>query len=320
MSKAKYLVVVYQFGKVASTALVKSLNASPEVDAHQSHFLGENALQRMVLNATDRSVNAYFRTHMVGQLIANLNLTYEVNQTKHGDDDRELKVISLSREPLDWLRSCVQQDILGYRDDILAYAQNHCPANQHGSIEHGLSAILQRLTDVVEAKGGMPAILAEFKTRGGGQILDVPGLPCDGIVRRVFFLAIRPLSWFDDHFARCFGLGLADVPKRGNHWMTRRNGATFVILRYEDINAEFASAMHSAGVPFSGRLVHANESQGKLHAMEIRAAFDGEAAQRLRHQVLQSDYARHFGYAPDTDDGSCRAAPSKAETVSLSSP
>ena len=65
MTEEKELVIVYQFGKVASTSLVNALNKCPRIEAHQSHFLGESALQRIIPIAVGRGTSAYFHEHLM---------------------------------------------------------------------------------------------------------------------------------------------------------------------------------------------------------------------------------------------------------------
>ncbi len=303
MSDTKFLIVVYQFGKVASTALVNSLNTCKEIEAHQSHFLGEDALQRMIPNIVDTKIGPYFRKHMTGQLVNNLELTHLVNTCLKGKSDRKLIVISLSREPIDWFRSCVQQDIEGYCDDILQYASQ---PGEGPPLKHGLECILADLNKFLVAGGSVQHTVNAIRDNKAKELFQKnDGLPKD-IARRMLLLAMRPLVWFDDHFARCFDFGLKDIPANGNHWLRQDEKCSFIVLRYEDIETEFPRAMQSVEVPYQGPICRANSSHDKPHADEIRAAFQSDAAIELRRLVLQSEYANHFGY--DTGNSALSAA------------
>ena len=286
----EYLVVVYQFGKVASTALVNSLNTNKSVTAHQSHFLGEDALQRIIPNIVDVKVGTYFRQHMIGQLVNNLELTHQVNTCLKGQSDQKLVVISLSREPIDWFRSCIQQDIEGYLDDIRTY---HSDAP---TVQGGLERILSDLNAFIDLRGGVQNIVDVIRDNKTGSLFQGNDTLHKDIGRRMLLLAMRPLVWFDDHFARCFDFGLEGIPAQGDHWLRKADNGSFLVLRYEDIEAEFPKAMDSVGVPFKGPLCHANSSMDKPWASEIRGAFEGDIAATLRQRILQSDYAHHFRY------------------------
>lgn len=58
-------VVVYQFGKVASTALVATLNEQTGIEAVQSHFLGEPALRSTLGARLNPAQGEYFVFHQL---------------------------------------------------------------------------------------------------------------------------------------------------------------------------------------------------------------------------------------------------------------
>ena len=297
MTAPGFLVVVYQFGKVASTALVKTLNKCEGVDAYQSHFLGNDALQRMIPNATNPNTSPYFRQHVIGQLNNNVELTHKVHRAMNGCDDRRLIVLSLSREPLDWFRSCIQQDILGYKDDLLAYSLRNAQCSDVPSINRGLIEILNDIVSVLDRFGGAQNAIDKLEIgSNNAMVQDQEGLESD-FLRRMFLLSLRPLVWFDEHFSRCFKVRLADFECRNEYWKKSVDGASFVVMRYEDLDRGFAKAMLDLKVPIQGdRLLRANVSKDKPHAAEVRMAFSDDVAGRLRGLLLRSNYATHFGY------------------------
>lgn len=303
MGARGHVVIVYQFGKVASTALVKSLNNSDRIEAHQSHFLGDDALKRIVVNATSPNLTPYFRDHMVGQLLANLDLTQKLKQLQTGKDPRKLTVVSLARDPLDWFRSSVQQDIKGYAPK-LAEMSNAAGDVTGEAIEAGVAAVLSRILEVLEAQDGLDRVVDRIVSEGGRVVLNEAGVT-DEFTRTMYLLCLRPLTWFEDHFAKCFSFSLGDIPEHGPFWLRRGEPSSFVVLRYEDIADTFQPAMEAAGVPFAGPVVQANVSKSKSHAADIRAGFAGPDALRLGHVLRSSEYGRFFGY--DAADASVSA-------------
>lgn len=295
MQSQAHVVIVYQFGKVASTALVTSLNACAGIEAHQSHFLGDDALQRIVVNATGPNLTPYFRQHMVGQLLANLDLTHLLKRLQTGKDPRKLTVVSLSREPLQWFRSSLQQDIAGYQGNLAARAD--------GTMTGGTTDMIAHVLDILERHGGADPVARHIVAHGGRDFLLQAGVE-DEFVKTMLLLALRPLTWFEDHFGKCFGFGLADVPRQDGFWLKRGTPSSFVLLRYEDIETVFLPAMAAAGVPFDGPVVQANLSREKSFASDIRAAFASAPACRLGDVLRASDYGRFFGYeaAPAVSD------------------
>jgi len=297
------LVIVYQFGKVASTSLVNTLNTCPGIDAHQSHFLGSDALQRIVPIAVDKSTNDYFHEHLAGQFLSNLRLTHKMNKALAGQMSNRLRVISLTREPLDWLRSGIVQDIEGYRGEIVEFARDAGieAESERVLLREGLARILRRVADIIAAKGGIEAVLSEFLASGGTHILDDLPKAKPRIVRRIFFLAIRPLVWFDEHFSTCFGVALEEFEEDQWAWRASIENADFMILRYEDLASNLEPAMRKIGIELKGSLKRDNVSRTKPYAEDVLAAFQTKAAEDLHEHLKQSEYARQFRYAPVKD-------------------
>lgn len=293
------LVIVYQFGKVASTSLVNALNRLESVEAVQCHFLGESALQRIVPIAVDKKTDLYFHEHLSGQLAANVALTYRMNRIAAGEVAGSLKLISLSRHPLSWLRSGIQQDITGYQEEILAFARRSGQGGQDDAqdIQAGLTEILDDICDLIEEFGGMDRTLTAFLNAGGKQMMaDLPHQPA-AVTRRFFFLALRPMVWFDEHFRACFGFGLGGFEPQRGFWQATQNGMEFLLLRYEDLQDSLIPALASIGVPLDQPLSHDNVSAAKPFAHAITNAFCAPSAVRLSELMLSSDYSTFFDYA-----------------------
>ncbi len=295
----KTLTIVYQFGKVASTSLVNTLRAQSHLDVHQSHFLGESALQRIIPIAVGKATNAYFHDHLRGQLLANVALTYRMNRVLGGQGAAKLKVISLSREPLDWLRSGILQDITGYRSELTEFANElgFAREDDHATLRAGLVAVLSRLTELIDSLGGADKTVAAFHELGGQQMLAPEHSAIAPIVRRLFFLALRPLTWFEEHFQPCFGISLPDFDAKDRFWVARQPRADFVILRYEDLSEALPRALKAIGIHVDGPLERDNVSRTKPFANDVAAAFASPEADALRMRLLSSDYAMYFGYA-----------------------
>lgn len=292
------LVIVYQFGKVASTSLVKCLNRIDGVEAVQCHFLGESALSRIIPIAVDKATSPYFHEHLAGQLAANVALTYRMNRIHVEAKGDRLKIISLSRHPLDWLRSCIQQDIVGYAPDLRAYGgKKEDPGNDEGAaLQAGLARVLADVAALMDAFGGIAQVTDVFLSQGGKEMMRDHAPVPDQIVRRFFFLALRPLVWFEEHFRACFGFGLDSMIEENGFWHTHQAGLQFLLLRYEDLHKKLMPAMHMIDVPIEGPLERENTSDVKPFAAEITAAFSSPGAMALQAHLLQSGYAKHFGY------------------------
>lgn len=302
MSKVDHFVIVYQFGKVASTSITSSLNKCRGVEAHQSHFLGEDALRRMVSSATDTRLNAYFHRHIVGQFMTNLELTYKMNSAV-SEGAPSLTVVSLSREPMDWLRSCIQQDVEGYKDDVIAFARTNDATREadREAFTSGLKEILNEIAELIESKGGVETALKVFLDGGASALFEGTHVRGNTIVGRICFLFVRPLIWFEEHFRSCFKFGLEEFSKQSEFWLSQRDGSNFLLLRYEDLTRSLQPALASVGIEFDRALARENVSKDKAYSAEILEAFNSPQAERLKEMTLASNYARFFNYTGTAD-------------------
>ncbi len=108
-------VIVYQMGKVASTAICDALRIA-EINAVHSHFLGEENLARMLKNLLRPDLEEYFVHHGTGQLVQNIETTRKVKwYRKYKEKEgKKLKVITLARDPMNWYRANFTQNFEGY--------------------------------------------------------------------------------------------------------------------------------------------------------------------------------------------------------------
>jgi len=106
-------VIIYQYGKVASTSLTETLNRMSNVDAYQSHFFGEDAFRATITRLCNADTNDYFFEHSLGQLNENLKAYQLYHQKDRAGGDRCI-VLTVAREPFDWFRSSFVQEIEGH--------------------------------------------------------------------------------------------------------------------------------------------------------------------------------------------------------------
>lgn len=293
------LTIVYQFGKVASTSLVHTLRMVDGLDVHQSHFLGEDALRRIVPIAVSQSTNAYFHEHLLGQLSTNVALTYRMNRVLAGHGASPLKILSLSREPLDWLRSGLLQDIKGYRPDLLTYASSAGVSSEDEAttLHDALLLVLSEIAELIDRLGGMTATVDAFLEKGGKAMMASFGTEYTMIVRKLFFLALRPHVWFEEHFRPCFGFGLEEFEMRDGIWVAHKPRADFAIVRYEDLDGVIDTAFEALGLGSVGTLMRSNVSKTKPLAGVVTGACASEDAMALRRRMLGSRYAQFFQYS-----------------------
>ena len=292
----KHSVVVYQFGKVASTSLVATLNALPDVEAVQAHFLGRDSLKEMVDLIIDPQTSDYFHKHQVGQFIENARTTRLIQAHRQGlAKDRALSVISLCRDPFDWFRSSIIQDMAGYRPVLEELEPD--AASGEDRVRRALETMFTCFGGILGDFGGIDPLLARLKAdrkclSGHAALSANRGLPA------MFYMMLRPFSWFEAHYRGAIGQDVTGFRDIGQGVLFRDAGwARLAVLRYEDIAEQIGPALHALGIGSVETMVRENLSGGKDMASPVREAFGSPPAGALRDRFVDTDYARRFGYA-----------------------
>lgn len=293
-------VVVFQFGKVASSAIVDSLNRVAGVTAVQSHFLGAEMLQQMLGQLLYPGGADYFYRHRLGQFVENIRITREINAFREGlRPDTRLTLISVTREPLDWLRASLVQDLQGYLTGFAALGRHWgLSPDTEGEL---IRAVLPRLLGTVAARldeaGGPDAFLSGPLV--WSRLIESTGDPEIDLFQETFAaMTLRPISWFYTHFAAAAGAQAdhLDSAEQGLCFHAAPGWCELYVLRYERVEEGFRRVAERLGLE-GVELARVNESRDKPHAQVVAAVCAGSEAAALRAQYLRSRYCRQFGYA-----------------------
>lgn len=286
--------VVFQMGKVASTAITRALGSLKGVEAAHCHFLGEDALKKVLRVALNPSNTDYFFKHQMGQMAENAAITRAITRIRAGTDSRRLVVLSLTRDPFTWLRSSVLQDIGGYADMLSELSSDQLTASYEARIRVGLTRFLgqleEHLWDYPSVEACLRASTSGDPTRMG-RVSDWPHQK-----RQLMLSALRPAEWFTQHYEGGLGLDLAEFETHGPLWHKANGNAQFGIIRYEELETAFPVFCDWA-LGKTPRLPVINESGRKPLSNAVAAAFATPEAAGLESALKRSDYARQFGYA-----------------------
>lgn len=293
---AEHLVVVFQFGKVASTAMVDALNDHPGIEAVQSHFLGEGALQSIFASILNPALSEYFFFHQSGQLFENVKLTRRIGRILSGEDNgTHLSVLLTVREPIDWLRSALIQDARGLGDVFLRTKDRHgLVGDTLGAIvQPAVEAILGEIVEVLTPFGSVDSFLAGRP----GSMAQMREQITDPSLQELFYAAVRPFNWYTLNFDPVFHHTLDDLSYQNGLWSLRAERFDAHLFRYEDMGAQLSNVAAALSIE-DLVLPQRNVSEGKVFSAEIRAAFRSANAQSLARLYAETDYSRRFGYDP----------------------
>lgn len=293
----KLFAVVYQMGKVASTSLVANLNHNPDVTAVQSHFLGLHALREILPSMLSSGLGDYFYAHQFGQFKTNVEVTRRINLILDGVSKERLLILSLARDPLDWFRSSLVQDMEAYAPQLIEYATRNGLAGE--SDEETVCAALQDallyFTNILHLRGGIDP---HFDKQKQGHPVSFAGTPLadDQALQHIFRMMLRPYRWFEDHFERALPVKLSAFKKSELAFVNSAENADYVIIRYEDISSTFVPTMLSIGLTVPLNLEQKNTSYAKPYATATQNAFASEAGLALSALTKDCKYARFFAY------------------------
>ena len=293
------VIVVLQFGKVASTSIVSAFNALDGVTAHQSHYLGRDAYRRVLDNIMDPILSDYFFRHQIGQLTQNIAISRSIERITHGHVPGRVALVSLARNHLDWARSALIQDVVGYLElfEILAARDDpEAVLGPRGKVRAGIEAMLQRIIDLIEKCGGAEPFLDRLRTKqladfAETDFWDLPAGPT------FFFTFLRPLLWFETEFPASTGLRLHDLEPHAGFWKATKDSRDHYVLRYEDIPSSLESIARDLGLQEMPQLPEQNVSAPKPFADDIRDTLSGDRARRIHALFARTDYQSFFGYA-----------------------
>ena len=289
-------VIVYQYGKVASTSLVTTLNKMRGVSAHQCHFFGEDAFQATITRLCNPDINDYFFKHSLGQLAENLK-AYRLYHRKDPPEGDRCIILTVAREPFDWFRSSLLQEIEGHVPALALSLRDRGMESMRTEqiIFEGLSLLLERIRGAIESVEGGIDTLVPAKRRELDQM--IPFTDNEDFEAFLFLLGrfLQPHWWFRSQFTPEFGIDLADMIDAGAGLLRGLTGKSNIYLaRYEKLEAAFAQLLELENLP-RRELVRVNEGHSKQYAAEISAVFDTEVAAEVK-ALSRSEITQTLGY------------------------
>lgn len=287
--------IIYQYGKVGSTSIVNALNELPASEAYQSHFLGEEAFSETLKRLQDPSIPDYFFNHSCGQLIENLKI-YRHYLRREEDQDK-LTMISLAREPFDWFRSCIAQDIEQHLASLKIQLQKKGVSFSSDSdvVKSGMALVFRRLLHALQHFGSVDE-LGTKRRFSLGDILDTADQKDFRSFMFFLHMFIRPHVWFSNHFQDLLKINIRDLePLEHGVFRHQQEWGGIYLMRYEDLTEGFPLLLKDLGYQQNIPLPRENISSRKPFHEELEAAFATDEALELS-ALCTSEDTRFLGY------------------------
>lgn len=297
-------VVVYQFGKVASTSLVSSLSALDGVVAVQSHFLGRSSFGEMVDLLVDPRRSDFFFEHTLGQFVTNFSVERAIGAIQAGKyPGVRLTVLSLAREPIDWFRSSIAQDIDAHLAALRQIVGKDADADDGSVISTGFANVCERIATVLEAGGGIDSFRAVGHGRERNEILR-KSLDSDSpqMIGQFLFRFLRPYGWFADHYSRYLGVDVSELSTIAPQVYGGDIGplARTYVIRYEDLDESVPMVLRDMGIAERFELARENVTATTGLAAAVKEGLAASPVDHLRSLSDATEYARQFGYTRGT--------------------
>jgi FkbM family methyltransferase len=294
------IVIVYQFGKVASTSLVNAIDRVAGYQAVHSHVLGVDLLEELVAYACNRHTSEYAAKVVIDQLDEAIQTTRLLDAVRNGTGPRKrIVLVTMVREPLAWFRSAFVQDLPRYME-LLQGIGRHIGLQDPKEMDEALTDALRTgliwLADVAERVQDLANVQwSDSSFREAVESVVPADLRQEFL--SLFFVMVRPLGWFQDHYTKATGIGLEEFePHRLGMWKRPPDWVHAYLIRYEDLEKGFLVLRDELGLPGEVTLPRDNVSQKKPHAEAAAAAFKTAEGERLRRALCNTPYARRFGY------------------------
>jgi Putative capsular polysaccharide synthesis protein len=299
--------VIFQMGKVASTAIAAALRKQ-KIEAVQAHIATPDRLSRKL------------------QIMAGPNLSEEVAQQVYQDFHQELRVmyllsrrrvageshseplllISPMRDPLTWYWSHFAQMYQHYHPQLLRYftgaggkAEDFQPEAAFLQLAEQMFGLLDATNEPLDDPASLPKI-----QRAARQIDPSKTLPAQ--INR--FLV--PLRWYDEDFLPATGVNVYEhaFDEQFGAGEIAVSGFNILLFQYEKLQAlegKLAQFVGKTGL----KLTQVNKSEDKEIPFDLKwIQSEGRKLMpaSLVDKIYNTRYARHFGYGDTTTDAGAR--------------
>lgn len=282
-------VYIYQIGKVASTSIANSITACG-LNGIQTHFLGKKALTSVFQQVLKPQLNDFFYRHKKGQLIESIEYTRKINVKLQNNE--EVLLISLARDPNSWYWSTISQQFKGAKGQYQQYCR--IIGWQTDSTEESITKFYSDFIDFIRANK-IPKL---GEKNSGNQLQKVKKdvTAAEKLFIDELLLINRPLVWFDNHIKVFTGIDIfSERPFDEKHVYLHKN-FKLLLIKYENLSESIDTIKDFLELD-KFVLKQNNISSQKEHdglVKKMKALFGSDLANIL--ELKQTRYCKYFAY------------------------
>ena len=299
-------VIVFQMGKVASTAITRSVGESG-IKASQPHFLSMDAFLTLIKKFEDPDLLPFTANHTLGQIYTNIPLHNKIQkQKKYGYKDKYgsnlLKIITIAREPVGWYLSNLSQNFEEYKNQILGWSDPDFADGKDAQVIENkitifLNAVFNFFAKTVERidESTLPQLFKYLDPKNSEYQKGN-----EAIVQHCLML-MRPIVWFSQHFDPIIGTNFKTMhfDRQRGYAIIQQDALDILFLRFEDLRKCGNSVIGSFLGIDSFQMVEDNVTQNKkIGALVMRAVQHVHFPESFLEKIYDNAYADKF-YGPE---------------------
>lgn len=299
MSEAKSLeIVIFQMGKVASTALAGALREQG-LEAVQAHVASPERLAAKLKIMAAPYLSETVANTVYQDFHQELRAMYLLSRRRVAPDAYAdpLMLISPTRDPLSWYWSHFAQMYHHYDDQLLRYFLDKGGSEPDFQAETTLISMLEQMFSVLDAT---PEPLDDPQSL---PRIQSAAMECDssGIVSAQVNRFLLPLRWFNEDFHPAVGVNVYDHPfdVLNGFGKIEAPGFNIMMYRYEQLEQMQRQLANFVDRPeFSVERRNATEDKDiPANVLEVLNEGRNLIPTTLVDRIYETRYARHFGYS-----------------------
>ncbi len=299
MSEAKSVeIVIFQMGKVASTALAGALREQG-LEAVQAHVASPERLAAKLKIMAAPYLSETVANTVYQDFHQELRAMYLLSRRRVAPDAYAdpLMLISPTRDPLSWYWSHFAQMYHHYDDQLLRYFLDKGGSEPDFQAETTLISMLEQMFSVLDAT---PEPLDDPQSL---PRIQSAAMECDssGIVSAQVNRFLLPLRWFNEDFHPAVGVNVYDHPfdVLNGFGKIEASGFNIMMYRYEQLEQMQRQLANFVDRPeFSLERRNATEDKDiPANVLEVLNEGRNLIPTTLVDRIYETRYARHFGYS-----------------------